>query len=749
MKTSAFLLALGFLLAVTPLLAQSTAADSLNTLLEQHQQADTVRAKLLNDLAYELRGTDPEKSYKLAQQALRLAGELNYKPVEATALRRIGSHHYQKANYEAALRAFEQAQQVARQIGDSTTVAWAFNGKGTIYHSQSDYPQALQYYLQAVQVFESVDKHKEAASIMGNVGVLYKEMGELKSALTYFQRGLKLQEQLNDKNEIARFLNNIGGIYSDQRQYNHAESAYRRALDIAREKSNKQLEALVLRNLVEVKGNQKKYAQALSYGTQSVKLYQSLGEREGVADTYYQLSSVHLNAGHADSALYYASRALALAQEIGFKRNIHNTYHVLAEAYAAKKNFPQAYEAQQKYIAYKDSLVGEDKKSMVAALKFQYELDKKQSQITVLTKDKQLQAERASSQRQQKYALLAVLVLVALIAGILVWNNRKQKKTNDLLRKQKAEIDEQAQRLQQLIAELNKSNEELQVQKQTITKQRDHLEQALAELKSAQEQLVQREKMASLGEVTAGIAHEIQNPLNFVNNFSELSVELVQEIKEELQQEASPKNGKAVALNELLDELEQNLDRITQHGKRANCIVKDMLQHSGNSTGDKQPTDINALADEFLRLSYHGLRAKDKNFNAKLITDLDPALGKVKVVPQEIGRVLLNLFNNAFYATQQLKSQLNGQYQPEVRVSTRSLGEQVEIRVRDNGAGIPATVAGKIFQPFFTTKPTGQGTGLGLSLSYDIITKGHGGELKVETKEGEYTEFTICLPAPQ
>ena len=746
MKNSAFLLLFGFWLSAAPLTARQRAADSLATLLEQHPQNDTTRARLLNDLAYELRATDPDKSYALASQALELARLLKFSQVEATALRRLGSYHYQQADYAAAISAFDQAQQVATRINDQVTRAWALNGKGTVYHSQSDSPRALQLYLQAVQVFEKIGKSKEAASIMGNVGVLYKEMGEFQPALTYFKRGLKLQEQLGDKDEVARFLNNIGGVYSDQKKYQLAGTAYRRSLELAREAGNRQLEALALRNLVEVAGQQKDYSQARAFGTRSIALYQALGEKEGVADASYQLASVYLDAGQPDSALYFANRSLALAQELGFQRNIHHTYLVLARSYAAKGDYRKAYEAQQRYSALKDSLTGEDTKSTVAGLKFQYELDKKQSEIAMLTKDRQLQTERASSQRQQKYALLAVLALVALIAGILVQNNRKQRRTNDLLRKQKEEIDEQAQRLQQLIGELNTSNEELQQQKQTITEQRDHLEEALRELSATQEQLVEREKMASLGEVTAGIAHEIQNPLNFVNNFSEVSVELVQELREELQQTLLPQEGKQESLSSLLTELEQNLDRITQHGRRADCIVKDMLQHSRASTGEKQPTDINALTDEFLRLSYHGLRAKDKSFNARLVTDLDPTVGKVKVVPQEIGRVLLNLFNNAFYATQLVKARSNGQYQPEVKVSTRKMDNQVEIRVRDNGAGIPAAVAGKIFQPFFTTKPTGQGTGLGLSLSYDIITKGHGGELKMETQEGAYTEFRISLP---
>ncbi|WP_242917828.1 tetratricopeptide repeat protein [Pontibacter liquoris] len=740
MKKALCLLLFGLLLAAMPLHAQEGAADSLKTLLAQHPQPDTTRAQLLNDLAYELKATDPEQSYTMASQALQLARKLKYRKVEATALRRIGSYYYQQADYTAALSAFEEARQVATRIGDSTTIAWALNGKGTIYHSQSDYPRALQFYLQAVQVFEKTGKNKEAASIMGNVGVLYKEMGELRSALTYFQRGLKLQEQLGDKSEVARFLNNIGGVYSDQQQYAQAETAYNRSLTLSRETENKELEALVLRNLVEVKGKQQQYDQALAYGSRAISLFQALGEKEGVADACYQVAAVQLDAGHPDSALYYANRALALAEEIGFKRNIHNTYEVLAQAYAAKKNYPKAYQAQQLYLAYKDSLTGEDKQNTVAGLKFQYELDKKQSEIAMLTKDRQLQEERASRQRQQKYALLAVLGLLVLIAGILVGYNRKQQRTNRLLRQQKAEIDDQAQRLHQLNGELNKTNEELLHQKETITEQRDHLEGTLHELKITQEQLVQREKMASLGEVTAGIAHEIQNPLNFVNNFSEVSVEILQELREELQ------SGKAAPVETLLADLEQNLEKITQHGKRADSIVKDMLQHSGSSSGEKQPTDVNALVDEYLRLAYHGLRAKDKSFNASLVTNYDSQAKKIGVVPQELGRVLLNLFNNAFYATQQKKTQLNGQYEPELKVTTCQQNGQLEITIRDNGTGIPEQVRSKVFQPFFTTKPTGQGTGLGLSLSYDIITKGHGGQLQVETKEGEYSEFRISLP---
>ncbi|HEX6846818.1 MAG TPA: ATP-binding protein, partial [Chitinophagaceae bacterium] len=290
------------------------------------------------------------------------------------------------------------------------------------------------------------------------------------------------------------------------------------------------------------------------------------------------------------------------------------------------------------------------------------------------------------------------------------------------------------------------------------------IEQAYDNLKATQQQLIQSEKMASLGELTAGIAHEIQNPLNFVNNFSDVNKELIEELRiknEKLKIEDTE-------VKELLDDIEQNLEKINHHGRRADAIVKGMLQHSRTSSGQKELTDINALADEYLRLAYHGLRAKDKTFDANFKTDFDPTVGKLNVVPQEVGRVILNLINNAFYAVSEKQKQTPPSpkgvkegpaiiYEPIVTVSTKRLGSpsgdrgkpdsyRVEIRVADNGNGIPQKVLNKIFQPFFTTKPTGQGTGLGLSLAYDIVTKVHGGQLKVETKEREGSEFIIQLP---
>ena len=276
-----------------------------------------------------------------------------------------------------------------------------------------------------------------------------------------------------------------------------------------------------------------------------------------------------------------------------------------------------------------------------------------------------------------------------------------------------------------------------------LSHQKEALQKTLKNLESTQAQLIQSEKMASLGELTAGIAHEIQNPLNFINNFSEVNKELIEELKAERVKPKPERNDQLE--EEILNNVINNGEKISHHGKRADAIVKGMLLHSQSSKGKKEPTDINALADEYLRLAYHGLRAKDKSFNAGLQTGFDPSVGNINLVPQDIGRVLLNLYNNAFYAVNEKRKRQTEKYEPAISVTTRRTGDKLSISVKDNGNGIPQKVLDKIFQPFFTTKPTGEGTGLGLSLSYDII-KAHGGEIKVTSHEGDGTEFQVLIP---
>ncbi|WP_461088335.1 ATP-binding protein [Spirosoma gilvum] len=411
-----------------------------------------------------------------------------------------------------------------------------------------------------------------------------------------------------------------------------------------------------------------------------------------------------------DSSLYYARLAFVNTRQ-AYQSRLPEVSLLLAKLYKLMNQPDSAYAYQEIARVATDSLFG--------LAKFQ-----QLQRLTLAEQQRQQQLINAQKDYQNQvrfYAVLIGLAVLGLLAIILWRNNRQQQKANEQLHRQKEEIE----------------------------RQRGKVEQALTELKTTQTQLIQREKMASLGELTAGIAHEIQNPLNFVNNFSELSTELIGELTEELDR-GDTNEAKAIATD-----LTQNLQKITHHGKRASSIVKGMLEHSRTSSGQKEPTDLSALADEYLRIAYQGFRAKDKTFNAELKTNFDPDLPSIKVVPQDIGRVLLNLYNNAFYSVeQQARGMGHGvDYQPTIWVSTLFLplleGEgrgEVQIQIKDNGMGIPEAIKAKIFQPFFTTKPTGEGTGLGLSLSYDIVTKGHGGTLDVTTVPGEFTEFIIALP---
>jgi signal transduction histidine kinase len=373
----------------------------------------------------------------------------------------------------------------------------------------------------------------------------------------------------------------------------------------------------------------------------------------------------------------------------------------MADYYKTANNNDSAVKYQSLIININDTLFNTKQAQQFQNIEF----DEQQRQQQVEA------AKEAERVKFRMWGLITGLAVFLFIAIILYRNSLHRRKANELLSQQKTE-----------------------------------LEKALDSLKTTQNQLVQSEKMASLGELTAGIAHEIQNPLNFINNFSEVNTELIDELKEEL-----GKDNKQQAID-IANDIKENEQKINHHGRRADAIVKSMLQHSRSSSGKKELTDINALADEYLRLAYHGMRSKEKSFNVDVRSDLDPSIEKINVIQQDIGRVILNLITNAFYVVAEKKQQKGDDFEPVVTVSTKAVKPPsgglgaIEIRVTDNGNGIPQKVLDKIFQPFFTTKPTGQGTGLGLSLSYDIITKGHGGELKVETKEGEGSVFIISIP---
>jgi signal transduction histidine kinase len=439
-----------------------------------------------------------------------------------------------------------------------------------------------------------------------------------------------------------------------------------------------------------------KYTEAIPLLFETCKFYESIGNTGNMAWSATHLANCYYLLKDYKSALQYATLGYKASgpQDLRFflKANLQ-----LADIYEALGKKDSAYFYLRKYqgLLVESNIL--QNTNQILGIQVNSVLDKSNEHISLLEQESLLKEQRNKNQRLWIFSITGALLSALLIALILYRNNKTKQKVNTVL------------------------------------------EHTLSNLKSTQTQLIQSEKMASLGELTAGIAHEIQNPLNFVNNFSEVNTELIDELKRELAV------GSRQLAEELIDDIKANEEKIIHHGKRADAIVKGMLQHSRTSSGVKEPIDINALCDEYLRLSYHGLRAKDKSFNAKFETDFDASLPKINVVPQDIGRVVLNLINNAFYVVNEKKQKITEAFEPTVVVSTKKKGNSVLISVKDNGNGIPQSIGDKIFHPFFTTKPTGQGTGLGLSLSYDIV-KAHGGELKVETKEGEGSAFIIQLP---
>jgi len=479
----------------------------------------------------------------------------------------------------------------------------------------------------------------------------------------------------------------------------------------------------------------------------------------------------------------YADTACSIAQDLQSLTLIKETELTLSQIEEALGHFEIALKSYQRHITAKEAAIKQEDQSRITGMVMQYDFDKKE---TALRYEQQLTNARLQQQtllNHQQAQDLSLKTQAAQLASkerdvqrlqYLQEKAQKQERERQLslaekekalgesaLALSKTEVESKNQQrnyllvgltlLTLLLGLLAKGYRQLQQQKQEVHRQHEKAEQALADLRATQAQLVQREKMASLGELTAGIAHEIQNPLNFVNNFSEVSVELVQELEDEWKR---PPGDRDEGLEkELLGDLNQNLSKIAHHGKRAGTIVRGMLEHSRTGTGQKQPTNLNALAEEYLRLAYQNQkRAAESNesnapaFDCQLNTRYDESVGKLTIVPQEVGRVLLNLYNNAFYAVQQRSRGNEKSYVPQVWVSTERVNGAVRVRIQDNGTGIAESVQTKIFQPFFTTKPTGEGTGLGLSLSYDIITKGHGGTLNVVSSPEQGAEFVITLP---
>ncbi|GAA3992314.1 hypothetical protein GCM10022407_40900 [Hymenobacter antarcticus] len=694
--------------------AQSRTADSLRALLGTELSADTLRMRRLQALSAELLLKDTPNAIVAQEAALKLCRRLHDEKSEGPILMRLATLYRRQASYRQARRYTKQAQALAARRGDRAGMGVTYLQLSLIESEQSNLTGALRAAMQGLRYAEQAGDKLTQTRLQVALGAVYIQMGNYAEALPVLRATLKNAEALGDVHMVASALNLLGHAYQQLKNWPQAQNYFLRSVQLNRRLGDLQSATIDEINLSDLYGQQNNHAQALAYGLRARASAKANHDPYNLPPAELALARAYLNTQQLDSAIMLAQHGFGLSQALHNNENLRNGSDILARAYAARGQFAQAYEYRQLWAAYQDSLAGKDIQRRTITLRYGFELEKKQDQIILLTQGRQLAAQKAYRQRQEMHALLAGLLGVLLLAALLARN----------------------------IYLKHRANRVLKLKSDLIVQQRDNLDQTLTELKSTQGQLVQSEKMVALAALMAGVAHEIQNPLNFVNNFSELSLELLAELKQEHSQPSRDPEFEA----SLLDDLGQNISKIHQHGSRASAIVKGMLEHSHVHTGQRQSVDLNALVRDYLRLAYHSLQAKYRDFTVAHSFELDHNLGQLHLEPQEVGRVLLNLFTNAYYALHQKAALLGPAYQPMLSVRTRRHGTNVELHVRDNGSGIAPAILEKVFDPFFTTKPPGDGTGLGLSLSYDTVTKGYGGQLTVQSKESEFTEFTITLP---
>ncbi len=597
-------------------------------------------------------------------------------------------------NFTESFESIQSAISISRKLNYSKGIARSLWMLADLYRDYGEYDQALENYQAAQDILNKTKDTSELFNVLAAEAGFYHIQHNTGKALEYYNKLIEIcASYSNPDHNAGSAYKWIGMVYSDNNDYNNALLNFEKSLHLF-DSSRNIFEAVRVLNEIGLLYNKKgDFEKAIRYHARTVSIADSLKWDNLKPELLHFLAKDYYGLKNYSKAKEINDTALVNFKKYWFDIKITSQMELLAtQIDSARGDGMGAYVHYKVYVSLMEKIKGEEIRKEAQKEKFQNESARQKSE----QEKKDTIAKRT---RNLQYIVIAAILLLGifLLYGYIQKNRSKKR-----------------------------------------------IEKAYVELKHTQAQLIQSEKMASLGELTAGIAHEIQNPLNFVNNFSEVNTELIDEAGEEINK------GNIDEAKNILHDIKENEQKINHHGKRADAIVKGMLQHSRSSSGVKEPTDINALCDEYLRLSYHGLRAKDKSFNATIKTDLDKSIEKINIIPQDIGRVILNLLTNAFYAVNEkalsaVSTPTAAKYEPTVSISTKKIDGKILISVSDNGNGIPQKVLDKIFQPFFTTKPTGQGTGLGLSLSYDIITKAHGGELKVETNEGMGTTFIIIL----
>jgi two-component system NtrC family sensor kinase len=661
---------------------------------------------ILRDLANLYADRNNDSALFWMHKALTLAKQNNFRKAEITILYPLMGTWSALYEDDSLDQNFNLGMELARQIHSQHSESDFLNNYGTVQANRGDYSKSLAAYLKALDIKKQTDDKFGIASTLYNIGNLYLNVQDYARSLLYLSQANELSKKIKDSFDLTFSLVGIGNAYVKLKEYDSARIFAQMAYKVANLFYGGHVYGGLLNNIGQIYTDLGDDSVAMFYFRQSFRNFNVSNEDENICESLIGMANLFKKSRHSDSAFYYATRAFPIAKKNKFLQYIWDASSLMADHYKSRHLIDSAFKFQGIALIAHDSLFSQEKLKELERIDFESQME--QHDLT----QKLLQAGFQYENRLRTSILIGGLIIFFMLA-VGLWRKNVYKQ---------------------------KAYAVLDGQKKIIDLQKAKVEQTLEELKLTQAQLIQSEKMASLGGLTAGIAHEIENPLNFVNNFSEVNSELVDELEQELK---AGKIDNAIAISK---DIKENEQKINYHGKRADAIVKSMLQHSRSSTGQKELININAIADECLKLCYHSIRSKDKTFQANLQTDFDRRIDKMFLIPQDLVRVSVNLFNNAFYAVnEKSKLRIRG-YEPTVFVSTLKTKDKIEIRVKDNGNGISQKVVDKIFQPFFTTKPTGQGTGLGLSLSYDII-KAHGGEIQVNTKEGEFAEFMIRLPA--
>jgi len=756
MKKIVILVLFSFVIFVRQdILAQIHEIDSLEKLLEKYIKDDTIRINLLNETAYMSYTTDVEKTLKYAKKAGKLSDKLNYAKGKAESLRLIGVYYIVKSNYPQAIEYYEEALKINEQINEKKGVSICLNNIGLIYSYQSNYPKsleyynkalkidnelsdvngiskclnnigiiyyyqgnfpkALEYYHKALKLYEEIGDKKNANNCMNNIGLIHKKQGDYTEALEYYQRALQINEELNNKAGIADCFIHIANIFSKQGNYLKALEFLEKSLEMAEESGDKLGTSVCLNNIGDIYSEQGNYTQGLEYYQKALQIKKDIGDKSGICLSYLNIGEIYLRTNQFNKALEYSLKSLKIANELELLDDQKDIHYQLSEIYAFTRNYKYAYENYVKYKILNDSIFNEENIKEIAGLEYQYKYEKEKQAIELDQQKKDaVLKEEVKRQKTVRNSFIIGFIFMFLLVTVVVYSLIQKRRANRILTSRKKEIENKNEELHQQNEEIHLLNEELSSANDQLYAQREELKVTLNRLKETQSQLVQTEKMASVGILTSGIAHEINNPLNFIQG-GKLAIEnYVNEHMKDHSSELSP----------LLEMVETGI-------KRATGIVHSLNRFSRKSVSNTEECDMHSIIDNCLVML--NSQIKNKIGINKEYTDFPHVMfGN----DERLHQVIMNILINAIQAIEEKGS---------ISIITNVEKEKLLIQISDSGSGISVENINKVTDPFFTTKDPGKGTGLGLSIAYSII-KEHKGTIVFNSEINKGTTVTISFP---